>query len=215
MFNYDKATMSEFGRYMGPMFSVFTKWPTSIGGDINYSIRAKKLPKSVADIGYRYMGPLAGAALMEHVLTGVATDAGILDEGREDPRYQKLVGKAGVTGMHPLGSIASIYKGDVLSPPIVSSAVKVVSAASHLSPYDLWVSANDAAAGFVPGAGLVRFMFDDIPTLYTGEKAEGRTLPGKVAQQLDMEDPDEYFKEVDAEMRETLNLPPRESGRGK
>jgi hypothetical protein len=34
MFDYNRLTMSEYGRFMGPMFSVFTKWPTAVAGDI-------------------------------------------------------------------------------------------------------------------------------------------------------------------------------------
>jgi hypothetical protein len=60
-FNYNRASMSEYGRAMGKMFSMFSKWPTSVIGEVLGSADAaaigKRMPNNETKILWKYMGP--------------------------------------------------------------------------------------------------------------------------------------------------------------
>jgi hypothetical protein len=85
MLNYDRAHMSAMGRHLGPMFSMFSKWPTTIGGQMIAAHQTKGLPGAGRYLTAAFGAPAALAA----VIDSYARDEGMLE--RDHP-YAKLVG---------------------------------------------------------------------------------------------------------------------------
>jgi hypothetical protein len=103
-FNYTRASMSEYGRSMGGMFSMFSKWPTAIGAELadNYSVgqlaRAKKqmrLDEGNAKTLRKYLLPLMALQAADHMM-------GRPEE--KEPRLEAAVGSK-FTGYSPLSSL--------------------------------------------------------------------------------------------------------------
>lgn len=91
MFDYGSHAMSEYGRAMGRYFSMFTKWPTMIFGDIGEALgqmgRTGSLKES-AKIGtdrilIKYFTPLAALMALDRWM----------DSTSDDPRRRLLVGQ--------------------------------------------------------------------------------------------------------------------------
>lgn len=162
-FNYDRANMSEFGRTMGKLFSVFTKWPTAVAGDIY----KKTVTGQTDEALIKYLGPL---------LFFYMADAATPEKVKRDGRYDKLVGRGGFTSWAPGMSIKSLLTGGIMSPPIAQVAGEGISAMFDGDGRAAWRTMNRAAQSFAPGAGYIRFMTDDVPTYITGRRPEGQFL---------------------------------------
>jgi hypothetical protein len=155
MFNYDRIQMSEFGRYLGPGLSSFTKWPTSIAGDIAMTARTKGAKEASIDIGRRYVAPLA--------LLGLLQNAVLSDDTKKSVEYKTVFGAKGLTGSAPLGSVLDIAEGKVGTPPLVSTAGKGITSAADIvrNPFEAesygkaWKWLNDTAMTYVPGVSFV------------------------------------------------------------
>jgi len=125
-FNYNRASLHEFGREMGPLLAMFSKWPTSVGADIAQLFvnrggdadidafrRAQRLSK--------WMWPAA-------VLAGA--EVAIQESGlRDSPRAQLAVGtgnsmSSNLAGLHPLSAMAPFASGRAF-PPLISETMAV------------------------------------------------------------------------------------------
>ena len=64
-FNYDVASMSEFGRSWGPVFNMFAKWPSTIIGDVVERVEQKQYKQLMI----KYGSGLAVAVIADHLAT--------------------------------------------------------------------------------------------------------------------------------------------------
>ena len=86
---YGNIDMHELGRDLGPLFTMLTKWPVSVAGDV-YKKVALEGRKGAGDAFKKYMAPLGVA---------IALDSMRGDEG------EALIGSRGFTGWMPVNSI--------------------------------------------------------------------------------------------------------------
>lgn len=188
MFHYNRASMSEFGRFMGPFFSVFTKWPTSIAGDmLQIAQRKGKVSPAAMRIGAKFMMPWALVATAER-LTQPEEGASAIQ--------QRLLGKQGLAGAAPVTNILNIAQGRFGKPPAVAAVADLPAAVLDRDPEKIWKWFNQTINSFAPGAAIIRLLTDDLPTLTTGERPEG-TFLGKAAKAIDPDaDPDVEFRSL-------------------
>jgi hypothetical protein len=186
MFNYNRASMSEFGRTMGPLFSAFSKWPTAQLGEAVEILRSKGAVRGGADIGARLLVPLA---LLQ------AVDATLGEQNVMNPegpglsdRQKKLLGSAGISQSAPAGALKGIAAGEIFTPPVLdafmATLVKPVQTGEDVEGIINGMSrgAGKAAMTFLPGAGALRLIFDDLVTYVTGERPEGTSPVDRVVE---------------------------------
>lgn len=99
VFNYDRATMSQFARSAGPLFSAFTRWPSALFGEMAYEMRTKGIAKGMAQNVRKYGTQYAAGMLLAHL-------AGLDEEGVQESGLAKTVlGSKGVSGWMPVSSV--------------------------------------------------------------------------------------------------------------
>lgn len=169
--NYNRPSLYEFGRTMGPIFSTFAKWPTTIAGEVIAEYKTKPFGAATKRTLERYALPLMGLAAVDYLMQ---------DRVEESPRLQKLVGKTGVTKAAPISAAGGFVTGELFTPPAIDVIMQdVIVPASKADGFKLMRGVDRAAFTYFPGAGMVRFLTDDLPTLITGEAREGSTQAEK------------------------------------
>jgi hypothetical protein len=157
-FNYDKIALSEFGRSMGWMFSMFTKWPLSISSDMTRKIKDFGAAGGFK-IGTQYTAPLVAAW---------AADT-MFKEQLSDPksRMRLLVGQSFVDAL-PIQSVTS-FKDPVRSSVMVDLVNKGIQSMASRDPKELSKFAERLFRQHTPGSQYVRFFTEDLPTLTEGK----------------------------------------------
>lgn len=189
-YNYNKVSMSEFGRTMGPFFSTFSKWPTATAGDIINEIRSKGLIGSVPRNFEKYIAPFLLLQTVDYLAGERMGDKESLSD-----RQKKLMGASGLSQSAPIGSTSAILSGQVFTPPAVDAIMQgvikpVLEGKVGGDTQDLPEKVGDMSkkfAGtmvknFFPGAGLVRFITDDLVTFATGQAPQGKDFFEKTAE---------------------------------
>lgn len=109
--NYSKDDMYEFGREMGPLFSMLSKWPTAVAGDVAARVMMQGKAGALG-AAQKYLFPLA----LAHVAKGVVDMA-------VDPKsaqYREIFGYGGLPSWLPGPSAGGIT--DAFLPiPVVSA----------------------------------------------------------------------------------------------
>lgn len=173
-YQYNRASMSEYGRTMGPLFSVFSKWPTATLGQLVESYRTKGLPGAVRDNTHKLIAPL--------LLLEAADQAYLLATGSDEfsDREAKFVSRSGISQAAPIGNLVGIAKGDFFTPPAVDIAMKAFVKPVLSGQYDslgdsVLKGTQESLYQFSPGAagGWIRFLTDDVVTMVEGERPEG------------------------------------------
>lgn len=184
-FNYNRLSMSEYGRYMGPIFSTFTKWPTAIAGEIIADVSRRGVLRSMPRTVEKFGVPLALAFAMNKLVTGGDEEA-----FEESDRTKKLLGKKGFVGMTPVSSITGLT--DIFTPPPVKVGISAVRSFRELDLDDterlekgVLGAVSEAVQGFLPNSWILRLITDDIPTYTTGDRPEGSTFLERAANYLD------------------------------
>jgi len=170
-FNYNRQSMFELGRELGPLFSTFAKWPTEMLGEVLYEIQAKGKLKAAGRMTEKLMLPFIGlyaANLM------IQKAAGIKDN--DSDRYKKTFGASGLSQAAPVNALSGVAKGDIFTPPVIKSVMQgiVTPIASGEGPKIL-KGLDSVAFQFIPGAWLLRFIGDDMATYISGTRPEGTT----------------------------------------
>jgi hypothetical protein len=171
MFNFDRASMSEYGRFMGPLFSAFTKWPTSIAGDMLHIYSRNGLAGGTAEVGRKYMAPLA---LL------YAANAAIKDDTKDNPMYDWAFGKQGLTHLAPAGAAAGLLTGQMAAPPSVAIPRDVIMGIGTADPYKLYRALNDAFNAFTPVVPSIARTLVHLNSLSEGKAASRGTLLNQV-----------------------------------
>lgn len=165
VFNYNRASLNEFGRSVGPIVTTFTKWPMSVAGDMLLEMQ-KDPKKALPLLGRRYLAPL--------VLLHALDKAIDYDEEASD-RTKALVGQD-LTRFASAGAVGSILTGEVAKPPLFGAIAGLAEGAFSADPAALWKWANDVTQSFAPGAGLGRFLLQDVPALKENDRPKGKLL---------------------------------------
>lgn len=175
-FNYNRPSLYEFGRTLGPIFATFAKWPTAIAGEIISEYRTKPMSAATRRVAERYTAPLLAFAAVDYMLK---------DRLEEDERLQKIVGKSGITKAAPITSVAAVARGDIFTPPAIDTIVKdIITPVSKAEGIAIAKGLDRTAFTYMPGAGFVRFITEDLPTVITGERPEGSTQTERSLQSL-------------------------------
>jgi len=155
-FNYSRASLSQFGRSAGSLFSVFTKWPAHIAGDVISSYERNGAMQGSVDVFSRYMAPLMSLYLI---------DKALFSGDEENPFRQAFIGKTGLSTWAPVKSLASFADGNLLQPPVIGSIAGGIKAAVTLDGKETVRWLDQTAKSFVPGAALIRFFSTDVRAL--------------------------------------------------
>ncbi len=167
-FNYDRPTLFELGRTLGPLFSTFAKWPTSVFGEALADLKtAPTMPAAVRRVAERLVLPFIGFAAIDHA---------IRDELDEKGRTAAIVGSRGISSAAPVSSLGSVVSGGIFTPPMIDTVVQglVVPALSG-DPNTIGKGLDRAAFTYLPGAGFTKFLTDTLPTYIQDERPEGPT----------------------------------------
>lgn len=164
-FNYDKATMSGFGRAAGPFLSIFTKIPSSIAGDVLEKFETRGAWGGGAEVFRKYVAPYVA-------LWGIGET--LLPSPKDDPVARMFLGKNGLGAQAPIGAAADFFQGNLISPPLIESTKTVFKAAADTD----WTDPDSIAAGglraghavlpFTPAGLVARMIERDLPA-YNGE----------------------------------------------
>ena len=98
--SYNKLARSDAARYVGPMFSMFTKYPGVMAGRMGEAISDKGLAKGSADIVTKYVAPWLALQQMSVALK----NTGSLDPETEEYFF----GKGGLASVAPLPAAANV-----------------------------------------------------------------------------------------------------------
>jgi hypothetical protein len=175
-FNYNRPSLYEFGRTLGPMFATFAKWPTAIAGEIISEYRTKPMSAATRRVAERYAAPLLAFAAVDYMLA---------DRLEEDERLQKIVGKSGITKAAPITSIGAFTRGDIFTPPAIDTIMQdIITPVTKAEGVAVAKGLDRAVFTYAPGAGFIKFITEDIPTIITGERPEGKTQTERTLQSL-------------------------------
>lgn len=169
-FHYNKAAMSEFGRTMGPLFSTFSKWPAAVAGDIMHKLETEGAVKGSAIAARKYFAPLMMAAAVQHLVFGAPQDM------TDSEKF--WIGSNGLAEWVPGYSVAGTAGllrpafFDSLGPLLMAPVSYSVHGDSDKLHTDVMRGINKAGQAFMPGAGALRFLMRDIPTMTTGTRPD-------------------------------------------
>lgn len=151
--NYDKVNMAQIGREIGPMLSMFSKWPATMAGDVIEQFETKGKVSGSLEIARKLMLPVfIGAAL--NLATEDIKDNVIVNS-------LKGKGKAGFERYAPIASLGGLATGKFASAPAlvpVSAAISAVSGDVEGASKQLKNFVDDVAMGVVVPVRLVRML---------------------------------------------------------
>jgi hypothetical protein len=179
-FNYNRASMSEIGVTLGPLFSTFTKWPLAISGDILADMRTKGVFKSIPRVAEKYLAVYLLAKTMDSITYSLLTD----EDLQVNPEFKNLsdgarrvFGAGGFTSMAPIESLKAFVppkKGEpaeksLFTPPLYDTFYSGILAPILDGDTEALAKGGlKAAETFAPGGFLANFLLKDIP-LYFGD----------------------------------------------
>jgi hypothetical protein len=175
MFNFNRASMSELGREMGPIFAQFSTWPTNIFGELAYTYRSKGAVSGTMRNLERLVVPWAllsvanlgiGMRYKDHSLM-------VADPDSLSDRMRKTIGSGGFAAMAPVHAMTGFINGELFSPPVVHLITQAGTAAINRNPREAGKLLDSVLSTNMPGAGPLRFMTDDMVTYITGHRPEG------------------------------------------
>ena len=190
-FNYNRASMSEIGITLGPMFSTFTKWPLAISGDILADMRTKGVFGAVPRTLEKYVAIYLLAQTMDNVTYALLENENIPYTPGEffsnkiktlSDRARRTLGSGGFTSMTPVTSLKAFVPAtrkpgeppekSLFTPPIYDTVYSdVISPLFNLEWDELQKGGIRAAETFAPGAFGPRFLLKDM-RLYFGDGAK-------------------------------------------
>lgn len=165
MYNYNKLNQAEFARSLGPMFSIFSKWPSmAVGAQLkDFMSGGGVTPAVVRNMRLLYM-PYATMYLADKVADMTVKPL------VGDQRTEALVGKKGLHGMMVTDATPTgvFERGGILASPAVRAANSV--AKSIISEGQLGdrfsTAVKDLASTYVPVLPLAdRVLTRDVPRI--------------------------------------------------
>lgn len=165
--NYTRQSMSEFGRFMGPMFSMFTKWPTTVLGEVVEQYAVNGFKKGSGELAIRYLAPWVGLAGTGAILAHGAEQLG------QEERLKGLTGSKGIEGWAPVTSLEALLGGEFLRSPAADVAGAVGKVVMNPTDGEKVIEAvNDGLMTFAPLMGILRFWAQDVPRVLKNEEVK-------------------------------------------
>lgn len=175
-FNYNRASMSEYGRFMGSAFNMFSKWPTAILGDIINTIDAQKLSEATlatklsrgsAQLANKYLGPAVGLMVLDSTLGYETPLNEITDlfDSFDSPQRDVFAGRSGFGSSAPITSATGIltHPEQQFTPPIFAAIS------------DLLGGKVDTFMGILPGYVWARFLTERLTPMVSDEPGQKPT----------------------------------------
>lgn len=154
--NYDRASLSEAARYLGPIFSTFTKWPLTISGDIYQQIlRTADVPtrRLIEANMKKYVVPFIGMIMFDRMARTW------LEDNVGEQAANSVLGRdsmLGIASSAPVMSPAAILTGENLFlPPLVGNTAGVVSGILSMKPTTAVSSMDRLAQTVLPPYALM------------------------------------------------------------
>ena len=155
---YGRAAMHDFGRMAGPLFSMFTKWPVTVGSELAHKWQTDRI-KGIGQFSTKYAAPMLGLYGLKK-----ATDI-------ESPRAEKIIGRDPFTYWSPLTALTDI--SELTSSPVIDTGLDIAKeVASFISgdKSNIQRAADRASRSYVPVYGGVRNIWDRAHTIITDEE---------------------------------------------
>lgn len=153
--NYNRAALSEYGRTMGPFFSMFTKWPTSISADLIDAYERQGFAKGTYRNFMKYGAPWTLLMLADTVASDITGEH----------RAKELFGTAGAQGMAPIGSAKSLATGELFNAPALQLITEFGGAVGTADPQRIARYLDRQIMTYIPGPVLLEQLTGDIPAL--------------------------------------------------
>jgi hypothetical protein len=176
-FNYNKASMSELGTIVGPLFSTFTKWPLATAGDIAADLRTKGFTGGGIRAAEKYAIVWALAQAADSLLyAGMTGDTELAPDFKEaGPRTQRMIGRGGITSMTPIESIRPLLgskaqEKSLITPPVIDTLYKTMTPLLEGDTEKAGKEGMKALTTFTPGAFLWNFTMGTLPKLILDEQ---------------------------------------------
>lgn len=181
-FNYNRASMSEYGRFMGGLFSTFSKWPTSTFGEIAYRVEAAhdsgQWSPHMAKLAQKYFGPWIALFAVSRVIRDGITDGvdeqtlnpfsrGTPEWRDASPQLAQVLPDPG--RLTPLGTLGGL----VTSAPAPRGTYDVSKQILDGNLSGASMAALRAALPFTSGSVIGRFIVEDLPA-WQGERPDGK-----------------------------------------
>lgn len=153
-FNYNRMSLSQYGREFGFLFSMFTKWPSSIASDL--VMKAKEQgAKGIGKTATQYLAPMI--ALM-------TLDSLVLNNAEEDVhgRTRYFVGPKGLHGVAPIGSVGDMAGRGLINSPILGIVGSTAKDLMNRDPDKLKGDVEKSFRAFAPFAAYARLILEDM-----------------------------------------------------
>lgn len=179
-FNYNKAAMSELGVIVGPFLSTFTKWPLATAGDIAADLRTKGISKGAARVVEKYAAVYAMAQAVDTLMYAAVTgDVEFNPDWKEaGPRWAKILGRSGFTGMTPIVSVTpvvgAVFPGASREPLVKSPIVEsfydnLIKPVMEGDEDKVEAGVKKLGATFVPGGFMYNLLTKTAPAVFNDE----------------------------------------------
>lgn len=171
-FNYNRSSLFEYGRTLGPVLSTFSKWPTAVLGETAYTFRNKGFTQGSLRNMERLLLPFLMLQAVDYSM-GERDD----DPTAMSDRMKKFVGTHGLSAMSPMNALHGFVSGEIFTPPAVDLIMKGLVIPTFSGDTEkLGKGLDTALRNYAPGSGLLRLITDDMVTHITGRRPEGSTF---------------------------------------
>lgn len=174
MYNYQKLNQAEFARSLGPLVSMFSKWPTMAIGSVGKELLSGSgLTPAVAKNMRLLYAPLMTLYIADKVSDQT------LKPAVGEQRYESVLGKKGLTGMNVVSAVPTdvFNKEGLLDKPVVRAAKAAGQFAADVvntdTPFgkDFSKAYKEIAPIYVPVLPLIdKVMTREVPRLIYNEK---------------------------------------------
>lgn len=170
MYNYNKLNQAEFARSLGPMFSIFSKWPTmAVGSQMKDFMSGAGITPAVAKNMRLLYLPYATMYLADQVINqSVKPMIG-------EQRFEAVAGKKGLHGMMVTDATPTgvFERGGILASPAVRAAAAVANSIVSEDTYGqrFTKAFKDLSTTYIPVLPLAeRVLTRDLPRILHDEK---------------------------------------------
>jgi hypothetical protein len=153
LFSYNRITSSELSRAIGPLFSMFSKYPSAISGRIADIFQERGAVKGGAEFLRFFVAPLMAGVGINAILTqpGSNLETWLFGEPKSP---DASIWARGATSSSPIFAVKSILEGRQFQPPLVATAKELTMGGFELfegDPDRLGRAMRNAARAFTPG----------------------------------------------------------------
>lgn len=158
LFSYNRISSSEISRAVGPLFSMFTKYPSAIAGRAAEAFRERGAVKGGQELLRFTAAPLVFGSALNALLFEPGSEAErlLFGEFNEDvPLWSR-----GAASSSPLWSIKSVLEGRMFNPPVIATTKETL-----LGGYDLLSQGDPDRLGRAMKKGVEAFTPGGIPAI--------------------------------------------------